>query len=259
MNIDVNDLRVWITAGGQGIGRAIAEAFLANGAQVHVCDVDAARLAECAAELPALGASVADVADSAQVQQSFDAAIAQMGGIDVLVNNAGISGPTGAVEDIDPLAWQQTMNVNINGHFYCTRLVVPLMKAQRSGSIVNISSTAGLYGYPLRSPYASSKWAVIGFTKTLAMELGELGIRANAICPGSINNSRMDGVIEREAALRGLSTAEIRQSYAKQVSMQTFIDPEEIANMVLFISSPLGAKISGQALCIDGHTETMRT
>ena len=182
-----------------------------------------------------------------------------MGGVDVLVNNAGISGPAGPVDTLEPEAWRQTMEVNINGQFYCTRRVVPALKAQRSGSIVNIASTAGLFGYPWRTPYAASKWAVIGFTKSLAMELGEYGIRANAICPGSINNPRMDGVIAMEAAVSGRSEAEIRQQYAKQVSLQTFIDPEEIANMVLFICSPLGAKITGQALCVDGHTETLRT
>lgn len=259
MKIDVANLRVWITAGAQGIGRAIAESFLTSGAHVHICDIDADRLAVCQSELPGIGTSVADVANPLQVDQCFEQVIARMGGIDVLVNNAGISGPTGPVEEVTAEAWQQTLNVNINGQFYCTRRVVPTMKAQRNGSIVNISSTAGLFGYPLRSPYATSKWAVVGFSKTLAMELGEFGIRVNAICPGSIRNPRMDGVIEREAAHRGISSDAVRNAYAKQVSLQTFIEPQEIANMVLFICSPLGAKISGQALCVDGHTETLRT
>jgi NAD(P)-dependent dehydrogenase (short-subunit alcohol dehydrogenase family) len=259
MNIDVAGLRVIVTAGGQGIGRAIADAFLTNGAQVHICDVDPDRLAACRADLPTVGTSVADVSQPDQVDAFIDAAITRMGGVDVLVNNAGISGPAGAIETIDPADWQRTMAVNINGQFFCARRVIPHLKAQRSGSIVNIATTAALFGYPNRSPYASSKWAVIGFTKTLAMELGAYGIRANAICPGSINNPRMDHVIAIESAATNRPQAEIRRSYERQVSMQTFIDPEEIAHMVLFICSPLGAKISGQALSVDGHTETMRT
>jgi len=163
------------------------------------------------------------------------------------------------VEELEPGGWQQTLDVNLNSQFYFARRVIPLMKAQRSGAIVNISSTAGLYGYPWRSPYVASKWAIIGLTKSWAMELGEYGIRVNAICPGSLNNPRMDHVIAIEAVARGISENEVRQGYEKQVSLQTFIDPDEIANMVLFICSPLGQKISGQALSIDGHTETLRT
>ncbi|MEM7131844.1 MAG: SDR family oxidoreductase [Chloroflexota bacterium] len=259
MKLNVGNLRVLITASAQGIGWAIAQLFLEHGAQVCICDINPERLAERKQLFPSIGISTADVSDPVQVERTFQEVVAHMGGVDVLVNNAGISGPTGPIEEVEPEALQQTLKVNIGSHFYFTRLVVPLMKAQGSGSIVNISSTAGLYGYPLRSPYAASKWAVIGLTKTLAMELGSFGIRVNAICPGSINNFRMDGVIEREAQARGMPTEEIRRNYTNQVSMQTFIEPEEIANMVLFICSPAGYKISGQALCVDGHTETMRT
>lgn len=259
MQIDVNGLRVVITAGAQGIGRAIAEAFIAGGASVFICDINAERLAHCQRDLPTIGTIVADVSDPAQVNAFIDTALEHMGGIDVLVNNAGISGPAGAVETLSVEGWQRTLAVNLHGQFYCTRRVVPLLKAQCSGSIVNISSTAGLYGYPNRTPYAASKWAVIGFTKSLAMELGDYGIRVNAICPGSINNPRMDHVIAIEAEATGRSEADIRANYTSQVSMQTFIDPEEIANLVLFICSPLGAKISGQALSVDGNTETLRT
>ena len=259
MKIDLNGLRVVITAGAQGIGRAIAEAFLQSGARVHVCDIDQSALSLLAEQLPSIGRSIADVSQPDQVDAFIDDAISEMGGVDVLVNNAGISGPAGAMESLDTEAWRQTMEVNVNGQFYCARRVVPYMKAQGSGSIVNIASTAGLFGYAYRSPYAASKWAVIGFTKTLAMELGEHGIRVNAVCPGSINNTRMDGVIAMEAEASGRNAEEIREQYTHQVSMRTFIDPEEIAAMVLFICSPLGAKVSGQALSVDGHTETLRT
>ncbi len=258
MQLNVAGLRVIVTAGARGIGRAITEMFLENGAQVHICDISPEALPQCQEELPQLGGTVADVSEPEQVDAMFAAAMAQMGGLDVLVNNAGIAGPTGRVEEIDPAGWERTMAVNINGQFYCARRAIPLLK-EAGGSIVNISTTAGLFGYPLRSPYAASKWAVIGFTKTLAMELGEFGIRANAICPGSIDGARMDRVINAEAAAKGIAPQSVRQAYLRQVSMQTFIDAREIANMVLFITSPLGSKISGQALSVDGHTETMRT
>jgi NAD(P)-dependent dehydrogenase (short-subunit alcohol dehydrogenase family) len=259
MELSWAGLRVIVTAGGQGIGYAIATAFLENGARVHICDVDAARLAACRAAWPELGTTVADVSEPVQVDRLFEEAVGRFRGLDILVNNAGISGPVLPVEEISPEAWRQTMAVNIDGQFYCARRAVPLIKQAGGGSIVNISSTAGLFGYPLRSPYAASKWAVIGFTKTLAMELGKFNIRVNAICPGSINGPRMDRVIQAEAATRSVAPELVREHYTKQVSMNTFIEAEEIANLVLFICSPAGAKISGQALCVDGHTETLRT
>ena len=253
--VSVAGLRVMVTAGGSGNGYAIAQMFVANGARVHVCDVMPERLAA----LEGMGATLCDVSSETQVDNWFTEAQAYLGGLDVLVNNAGISGPAAKIEDVATDAWEQTLAVNLTGQFFCCRRAVPLLKANGSGSIVNISSTAGLYGYPLRSPYAASKWAVIGLTKTLAMELGTFNIRVNAICPGSINNPRMDGVIERESVARGIPQATIRQNYLNQVSMQTFIDPEEIASMTLFICSDAGRHISGQALCVDGHTETMRS
>ena len=258
MKIDVSGLRVIVTAGAQGIGRAIAEAFLLDGAQVEVCDIDAARLAACHADLPQVGTTVADVSDVDQVNRFIDTAVARMGGVDVLVNNAGISGPAGPIESIDPVEWQKTLAVNLNGQFYCSRRVIPHLKAQRSGSIVNIATTAALYGYPNRSPYASSKWAVVGLTKTMAMELGEYGVRANVICPGSVNNPRIEHVIAIESAATGRSPEDIRDGLTKQVSMRTFIDPEEIAHLALYLCSPLGKRISGQVLSVDGNTETMR-
>ena len=252
-------LRVMITAAATGIGRAIAEAFLENGASVHICDIDEQALAACRAALPEIGTTVADVSDPDQVDRFFEEAITHLGGLDVLVNNAGISGPTGLVEEISPEAWDRTMAVNINGQFYCTRRAVPLLKAAGGGSIINISSTAGLFGYALRSPYTASKWAVIGFTKTLAMELGEFAIRVNAICPGSVDGPRMDRVIAAEAKALNVAPEVVRHGYLKQVSMRTFINPRDIANMILFLCSEAGGKISGQALSVDGHTETLRT
>lgn len=258
MTLDGSGLRVLVTAAGQGIGFAIAKAFVDAGAKVHICDVNQEALEKSARDL-GVSSSLTDISKPDEVTKLFEDVKNNLAGLDVLVNNAGISGPTAKVEDVLPEDWDKTMAVNINGHFYCTRMAVPLLKQSSIASIVNISSTAGLYGYPLRSPYAASKWAVIGFTKTLAMELGEFGIRVNAICPGSINNPRMDGVIEREAAAKGVSATSIRQAYLNQVSMKTFIEPEEIAAMALFLCSEAGKKISGQAISVDGNAETLRT
>lgn len=251
--------RVFISAGASGIGFAIAQAFLASGARVHICDISQTSLEKCKQMHPQLGITQADISDEAEVDQLFEEIEGNLGGLDVLVNNAGISGPTAPVEDVALAEWNQTLDVNITGHFLCTRRAVPLLKQAGGGSIVSISSTAGLFGYPLRTPYAVSKWAIIGFTKSLAMELGTHRIRVNAICPGSINNPRMDGVIDAEAEATGIAADEIRAAYQKQVSMQTFIDPHEIADMAVFICSDKGRSISGQALSVDGHTETLRT
>ncbi len=259
MNADAQPQRVIITAGAQGLGRAMMEAFLAQGAHVHICDINPQTLADCKKAHPSITAHLADVSDPEQVAGFMKAAIAELGGIDVLINNAGIAGPTAPVEEMPIEGWQQTLNVNISGQFYCCQHVIPLMKAQRSGSIINISTTAALSGYPNRAPYCASKWAIIGLTKTLAMELGEHNIRANCICPGSINNPRMTQVIRNDARATNRSEEEVRQNYYKQVSMQTFIDPEEIANMAVFLSSPLAPHVSGQVISVDGHTETLRS
>lgn len=252
-------LRVIVTAAATGIGRVIAETLQKNGANVHICDISSEKLAECQATRPEITTSLADIAQPSQVDRLFYEAVAHLGGLDVLINNAGIAGPTGPVEELTPEAWQQTMSVNINGQFYCTRRAVPLLKAAGGGAIVNLSSAAGLFGFPNRTPYAASKWAVIGFTKSLAMELGPHNIRVNAICPGIVEGERQDRVIAAKAKAEGRSTEEVRQNIVRQNSMHTFVTAQDIANMVLFLCSPAGSKISGQALSVDGHTESLRT
>jgi NAD(P)-dependent dehydrogenase (short-subunit alcohol dehydrogenase family) len=256
---DTDGLRAIVTAGASGIGLAIARAFVEGGGVVEVCDVCPDAITSARAQIPQIGTTIADVADQDAVDAFVDVAVDRMGGVDVLVNNAGIAGPGGRVEDLDPDGWRRTLDVNITGMFLVTRRVIPHLTAQRSGSIVNISSTAGRFGFPYRAAYAASKWAVIGFTKTLAMELGEFGVRANAICPGSVDNERMARVVELEAAASGRPPAAIREGFARQVSLRTFVDVEDIAAMVRFVCSPGGARISGQALTVDGHTESMRT
>ena len=257
MTQGLEDKRVVITAAADGIGRATARAFMAAGARVHICDIDGDKLAAFRAEAPGLGATLADCADPAQVDQLFDEAVAGLGGLDVLVNNVGIAGPTGPIEAMDPGEWRRTIDVNLVGHFYCLRRGVPLLKAAGGGSIVSLSSTAGIMGFPYRSPYAASKWAVVGVTKTLAIELGAAGIRVNAICPGPVAGDRIERVFAAEARVRNLSVEEVREHHLKAISLHTLIDPEDIAAMVLFLCSDAGAKISGQAIPVDGHTETL--
>jgi NAD(P)-dependent dehydrogenase (short-subunit alcohol dehydrogenase family) len=258
MSVDVTGLRVLVTAAAGGIGRAIAATFHQQGARVHICDLDENRLAVARADLPGLSTTAADVADPAQVDRLFDETEAQLDGLDVLVNNAGIAGPTGPVESLEIDAWDRTMAVNINSQFYCARRAVPLLKAAGGGLIVNLSSVAGLFGYPLRAPYAASKWAVIGFTKTLAMELGDHNIRVNAICPGPVEGPRIDGVISARAAAQGEEFAVTREKYLRQNSLHTFIQAQDIADMILFLCSPAGRKLSGQSLAVDGNTESLR-
>ena len=258
MNISTDGLRVLVTASASGIGFAVARAFQETGARVHVCDIDQAQLDTCRETLPGAGMSCADISKPDEVDRLFENVLSHLGGLDVLVNNAGIAGPTARVEDVDPDAWDRTMAVNINGQFYCARKAVPLIKRAGGGSIVNMSSSAGIMGYPLRSPYAASKWAVIGLTKTMAMELGEFNIRVNAVCPNAVEGPRMDRVIEAEATAKGMTEDEVYAALVQGTSMRTFVTTEDVSNMILFLCSDAGKRISGQALSVDGYTETLR-
>lgn len=242
-----------ITAGAAGIGWAIAKAFAADGAHIHVCDIDEAALIE--AKRAGMGITQLDVADPDAIDGWFEASLKDLGGLDVLVNNAGIAGPTATVEDMDYDDWRRCITVCLDSQFLAARRAIPALKAQRSGAIINISSGAGLAGYPYRTPYCSAKWAVIGFTKSLAAELGPFNVRANAICPGAVSGPRMDRVIAAEARGAGRSEQAIRESYTKGVSLRRFVEPEEIADAAVFLASPAARMISGEALTVDGHAE----
>jgi NAD(P)-dependent dehydrogenase (short-subunit alcohol dehydrogenase family) len=206
---------------------------------------------------PTATATHCDVGDPDQVESAFDDLKSRHGALHVLVNNAGISGPNASVEEVGVDDWNRCIEVNLSGVFYVTRHAVPLLKHQDRGSIINIASNAGLFGCPHRSPYAASKWGIIGLTKTWAMELGPHNIRVNAVCPTSVEGERIDAVIERDAANRGLKAQEIRDVYQRQSSMRTFVTAEDVANMVVFLASDKAARISGQAIAVDGHTETL--
>jgi len=249
--------RAVVTAGAAGIGRAIAERFLEDGARVAVCDSDAGAVADFAAAHPDAIAETADVTDEAEMAAFLARIEEAWGGADIVCANAGIGGQAGAIEELDLGQWRACVDVNLTGAFLACRWAARVMKPQGSGLILLTSSTAGLFGYPMRAPYAAAKWGVIGLMKTLAMELGPFGIRVNALCPGAVEGPRMDRVVAAEAKARGLTEPETRALYVKGVSMRSWVTAAEVADMAAFLASPQAAKISGQAMAIDGHTETL--
>jgi NAD(P)-dependent dehydrogenase (short-subunit alcohol dehydrogenase family) len=257
VNLGTKNLRVLVTAGAGGIGLEIARAFVAEGARVHVCDVDTKALRALGRSDPKITRSKADVSERKQVAKLFREALTALRGLDVLVNNAGIAGPTGKVDEIAPEDWDRTLAIDITGQFNCTRLAVPHLRKSRNASIVNLSSAAGRLGFPLRTPYAAAKWAVVGFSKSLAAELGPEGIRVNAIQPGIVSGERIDRVMENKAKARGISPAEMLKEALSVVSMRTTVTPQQIADMIVFICSERGRTISGQAISICGDTQML--
>lgn len=248
--LDLTGLRVAITAGAGGIGRVLADSFAACGAEPFVSDVDEAALAACGH--PGMRA---DAGQASEMEGFVDAAVAALGGLDVLLNNAGIAGPTARVEDVTPAELDAVLQVDLAAMFHCARRAVPALRAAGGGSIVNLSSAAGKFGFPLRSPYAAAKWGVVGFTRTLAMELGGDGIRVNAILPGLVDGPRIRSVIRNKAAAAGISDNEQTERAMATVSLRCFVTQQDIANMALYLCSPFGATISGQAMSVDGGME----
>ncbi|MBC7801073.1 MAG: SDR family oxidoreductase [Gemmatimonadaceae bacterium] len=250
MPLDLTGLRVAITAGGGGIGRVMADGFATCGAQVFVSDIDDAALAACGHR-----GMRADAGDASALEAFMDQAIAALGGLDVLVNNAGIAGPTARVEDVTPSELDATLQIDLASMFHCARRAVPALRQAGGGSIVNISSAAGKFGFPLRSPYSAAKWGVIGFTRTLAMELGPDNIRVNAILPGLVDGPRIRSVLRAKAAAAGISDNEQTERSMQTVALRCFVTQQDIANMALYLCSPFGATISGQAISVDGGME----
>lgn len=249
--------RVLITAAASGIGLATAQGFMNAGARVYICDIDAPALANTMAQHPGLAGMVCDVAIENQVTALFAAALQHLGGLDILVNNAGVSGPTALLEEMSFDDWQRCLAVNLDSCFLCARAAAPILRGQGGGSIINMSSTAGQYGFARRAPYAAAKWAIRGLTRTLAQELGAAQIRVNCICPGSVTGERIERVIAAEAEKTGETDAVVRMRMTVGNSLGSFISPQDIANTILFLTSPAGARISGQDITIDGHTETL--
>ncbi len=243
--------RVLITAGANGIGLVMARAFNAAGYRVWVTDVDAAAVA---AVPDGMRATRCDASDEPAMAALFEAVAAEWGGLDVICANAGIKGPTAAIEDMPLDAWHQCLAVNLDGAMLAAKYGARLMKPAGAGVMIFTSSTAGLYGFPFRAPYAAAKWAVIGLMKTVAMELGPHGIRANAICPGSVTGPRIDRVIEAEAAAKGLTPDAVRQGYASGTALKRLTDPEDVAAMAVFLAGDGARMVSGQAMTVDGFT-----
>jgi len=241
MESSAKGLRVLVTAGGAGIGRAIAQTFRDHGARVHTCDVDARTKPD----------TVTDVSVVSQVDGLFREVEKRLGGLDVLVNNAGIAGPTGKVEDIKVEDWERCIAIDLTGMFYCTRKAMPMIKAAGGGSIVNLSSAAGLHGFPQRSPYCAAKWGVVGFTKALAVEAGPDKVRVNCICPGIVEGERIERVVEAKAKTLGVSREEFLERFLETTSMRSTVSAQEIADMALYLATAPGRHITGQALAVD--------
>jgi NAD(P)-dependent dehydrogenase (short-subunit alcohol dehydrogenase family) len=248
-------LRVLITGGGDGIGRIMAKAFADRGASVFVCDISQDALRELAKANPSIEVSLTDVSDRQAVDKMFVKVKQRLSGLDVMINNAGIAGPTAVIDEIEPRDWERTIAVNLNGQYYCLRHAVPLLRASK-GSIINVSSVAGRLGCALRTPYAASKWAVVGLTKSLANELGPGGIRVNSILPGPVEGDRMEKVIEARARALNLSIERAHLDEIRVVSLRRFTKPEDVASMALYLCTPAGSFISGQALSVCGNVET---
>ena len=242
-----------MTGGASGVGRSIATAFVEEGASVHVLDSNQRHIDDFLAANPRATATLCDIS----IPEAVTAAFKDLDRLDVLVNNAGIAGPAGKVETLDVDEWNHCIDVNLNGAFYVTRLAARLLKDGGGGAVINIVSNAGLLGCPDRSPYAASKWALVGLTKTWAMELGPHNVRVNAVSPTSVEGERINAVIDRDAERLGKSPDEIRKIYQRQSSMRTFVTAEDVAGMVTFLASDKAAKVSGQVVAVDGHTETL--
>ncbi len=253
----LDTLRIAVTGAADGIGLAIAGALAEQGARLAICDVNGDALETAREGLGAEIAEIADISNDGQVDAFFDKIAEQLGGLDALVNNAGIAGPTGEVEAISAADWRRCVDVCLTGQFLCTRRAVPMLKAAGGGAIVNISSAAGRFGYAYRTPYASAKWGVIGFTQSLAKELGPANIRANAILPGIVEGPRIDGVIAARGAQEGLSAEEMRDRYVSRISLKRMTPPEDIAWMAAFLISEAGRNLSGQSFPVDGNLEDL--
>jgi NAD(P)-dependent dehydrogenase (short-subunit alcohol dehydrogenase family) len=257
MEVTAKGQRVLITAGAAGIGRAMTDVFHKAGARVHICDVVQSAIDEAVKAFPGVTATLADVSKPTDVERLFADVKKQLGGLDCLVNNAGIAGPTGKVEDLSIEDWERCIDVDVNGMFFCTRLAMPMIKAAGGGSIINLSSAAGRLPFPFRTPYSAAKWGVVGYTKSLSMEAGPDNVRVNAIQPGVVEGDRINRVIEAKAKATGISFEAQKEISLKGVSMKKMVSPYDIANMALYLASDVGKNITGQAISVCAGVEVL--
>jgi NAD(P)-dependent dehydrogenase (short-subunit alcohol dehydrogenase family) len=257
MDMQIAGLRVMVSAGASGIGLEIARAFVREGAKVHVCDVDDGALSALARSDPAIGRTRCDVASREEVARFFHEGVAALGGLDCFVNNAGIAGPTGKVDEIDPAEWDRCIAIDLTGQFNCARLAVPHLRKSSNASLMNVSSLAGRLGFAMRTPYAAAKWGVIGLTRSLAIELGPDRIRVNALLPGIVAGDRQERVLTAKAKARGISFEEMEKLVFSYSSLKEYVTPQQLADLAVFVASPRGRMISGQALSVDGDTNML--
>ncbi|MDC0454776.1 SDR family oxidoreductase [Candidatus Pelagibacter sp.] len=258
INQSLKNKKIIISAGASGIGLATAKVCLSRGATVYLCDINSKsinKLNKHSLRNKRLFTYLCDASNEYHVSDFFEKIKKKTTKIDALINNVGIAGPTGSLEKLRSKDWENTLHVDVNSHFYFTKKAIPMLKKSKNGSIVNISSTAGILGFPLRSPYAASKWAIIGVTKTLAMELGKFNIRVNAVCPGTIKGERMKRVIKDKAKFTKVSAKSIEKDFVSMSSMKQWILEEDIGKMCSFLISEDSSKVSGQVISVDGHTE----
>lgn len=250
--IDLTGKRVIVTAAGGGIGKVIADSFATRGARVFVCDIDADRL-----QTGGHDGIVTDMGDPTSVEQFMTIAIKTLGGLDTLVNNAGIAGPTAAAEDIDQSDVGTVLQINLASMFQCVRHAIPALRRSGGGSIINLSSVAGKFGFARRTPYAASKWGVIGLTRSLAVELGPDKIRVNALLPGAVLGERVEAVFKAQATAQGIELKQLIEKQMKDIDLKSFVTPQDVANMALYLSSIYGATITAQAISVDAGVERM--
>ena len=258
MPLSLKNKKIIISAGASGIGWATTKVCISRGAQVFLCDINEKlinRINKNTKYKNKIFAYECDASNENDVIDFFSKVLKKTKKIDALINNVGIAGPTGTLDKLESLEWEKTIRVDINSHFYFTKKAIPLIKKSKNGSIINISSTAGILGFPLRTPYAASKWAAIGVTKSLAMELGKFNIRVNAVCPGTIKGNRMKRVIKDKAKFTKSSTRSIEKDFISMSSMKKWILEEDIGKMCAFLISNDSSKVSGQVIAVDGHTE----
>ena len=260
MSKNLKNKKIIISAGASGIGWSTAKLLLSRGATVYICDIDKKlinKIKKHPLNNKKLFSYECDASNENQVSAFFKQVSKKTKKIDALINNVGIAGPTGTIEKLKSKDWEQTLKVNVISHFYFSRLAIPMLKKNKTGVIINFSSTAGIFGFPLRSPYAASKWAVVGVTKTMAMELGKFNIRVNAICPGTIKGDRMGRVIRDKAKFLKVSKKLVEKEFLSMTSLKNWIYEEDIGKMCCFLVSDDAERISGQIISVDGNTISM--
>jgi NAD(P)-dependent dehydrogenase (short-subunit alcohol dehydrogenase family) len=255
-NQSLKNKKIIISAGASGIGWATAKICISRGAQVFLCDINLKLINKINKKNKyknKIFAFECDASNESDVINFFTKVLSKTKKIDALINNVGVAGPTGNLEKLDSYEWERTLQLNVISHFYFTKQAIPILKKNKQGSIINLSSGAGIMGFPLRSPYAASKWAIVGLTKTLAMELGKFKIRVNAICPGTIKGDRMKRVVRDKAKFLKISQNKIEKEFISMASMNSWVYEDDIGKTCAFLISNDSEKISGQIIGVDGN------